>query len=139
MPDDREPIEPQMPHEQDTIPCFGSFGRPAMIVGVSRDRGMSKPSKIRAHNSVLAGKDWCHAMPGGMGARVAMQKQDRWPGPAVADAQNRLWELDHLKLEIIKHEGETGDHRTKFQATTISSHLKENYQMTSANTAIPLS
>jgi hypothetical protein len=106
MPDDREPIETQMPHERDAIPCFGAFGRAAVMVGISGDRGPSKSSEIRAHNSVLAGKNRRHAMPGGMGAWVAMQKQDRWPGPAMADAQNRLWELDHLKLEIIEHEDE---------------------------------
>lgn len=76
-----------------------------MIFGVLRDRGASEAAEIRAHYRVLSGKDRRHAMPGRMRARMAMQEQDRWSGPAMTHAQNRLWELDHFEVETIEHGG----------------------------------
>ena len=76
-----------------------------MIFGVLRDRGASEAAEIRAHHRVLSGKDRRYAKPGRMRARVTMQEQNRWPGPAMTHTQNRLWELDHFELETIEHGG----------------------------------
>lgn len=91
-----EAIEAEMAHQVHAVLRLGPLRGAGMVGRVDGLRGLTEAAKVGADYREAVGEDRGDAVPGGVGARMAVEKQKRRAAAANADPQRRLGQLDPL-------------------------------------------
>lgn len=104
VPDEVEPLVPEPTHESQDVGRHRALRRLG-VVGPGRGRRRAAVPAQVGHDDRAPplGEQRRDPVPGGAGARVAVEQHDRRPLPAVTDVDARLADLDVVDGESFEH------------------------------------
>jgi hypothetical protein len=98
-PKNREALMTQRPHQRHTVAGKSALRHLRVVWLIGRLGGFAVAAQIRADDGEVGRQHRCNLVPGGVGARMPVQQEERRPGPAVAHAELRLADVDALERE----------------------------------------